>query len=811
MSHPDTPMPIASACPSCGRPLPAPGALCLECAPTLTPPGGAAAAADEIPASLKRIAGFTLLRRLGAGGMGTVYEAYEEAMHRKVALKLIARQLARSEQAAQRFALEAWIGGRLNHPNLVKVYERGSFEDIDYYAMELVDGGSLADVITALKQDGRDAARGLAFGTREYVEWALRQTIAAARGLDAAHRQGVVHRDVKPMNLLLDREQGTVKVADFGLAIDADVTRLTTDGKMLGTPVYMAPEQILGKSRAIDARTDVYALGVTLFELLTLDLPYAGPTQALYLDAVLTQEARRPSRLNNRVGRDLEVVVRKALEKDPRDRYAAAGALADDLENVLNFRPIVARPPSALSRILKWVHRRPVHAVLLGLLLVTVPTVTVLWKRSLEHAALLRQQRLAGLEADLRLQRQRSRYPEMRATASEILAMQPGHVEARRYRSWAAAEVSLADSDPLRAETLRNEALQDSARLIEMLPGSPWPLRFRAFILKKLGRDEEAREAEARAAALPPSEPTDADLFFEALLAGNRGNHDLAIALTTRAYTRNPGNVEAITLRGDAFEALRKFDLAIKDYRIAVALNPDDFDYNRVLARLLDANNDPDQAEEFFKRALALAPPGARGDQICEIHLVLGGRALLRRDDRKGAGEHFERGEAAARACLAAHPHDLNCRVSLSVALMRRNKLLDKPDPAVTAEVVRQYETVVKTPAVQRTHPDDVRAWETAVGNLCDALIETRDLERALPACLEVTRQFPDSATAFYNLAGVHALSGRKEEALASLKKDVELGDTDHEYLASDPWFASLRGEPRFKALLQKMRQAGSQ
>src|SRR5262249_18466705 len=162
-----------------------------------------------------------------------------------------------------------------------------------------------------------------------------------------------------------------------------EATRLTTDGAVMGTLVYMAPEQILGRQREIDARTDVYALGVTLFELLTLELPYAGATQQLYTSAVLTSEARRVRRINRRVGRDLEIVIGKALEKAPRDRYLTAAAFGDDLERVLALRPIEAVPPGQATKAWKWVRRRPVHAALAALLVVGIPTVPYLGWRAI--------------------------------------------------------------------------------------------------------------------------------------------------------------------------------------------------------------------------------------------------------------------------------------------------------------------------------------------------------------------------------------------------------------------------------------------
>ena len=158
--------PTAAKCLACGTALSSPDAPCPECAATHTQ---ADSGAERLPGAVKEIAGYRIIRELGAGGMGTVYEAHEEKMSRRVALKVLSRHLAPSQKAADRFAHEAWIGGKLNHPNLVKIYERGSWQELDYFSMELIDGGSLGDVIRKLKSGGRDERLGLEFGSREYV------------------------------------------------------------------------------------------------------------------------------------------------------------------------------------------------------------------------------------------------------------------------------------------------------------------------------------------------------------------------------------------------------------------------------------------------------------------------------------------------------------------------------------------------------------------------------------------------------------------------------------------------------------------
>jgi tetratricopeptide (TPR) repeat protein len=748
--------------------------------------------------------------------MGTVYEAYEETMRRTVALKVISRHLAPSGRAAERFAREAWIGGRLSHPNLVKVYERGVFEDVEFYAMELADGGSLADVIATLRRDGRDRERDLAFGTREYVLWAIQQVISAARALDHAHRQGVIHRDVKPMNLLLTRDPQVLKVADFGLAVDLEATRMTTAGKTLGTPAYMAPEQILGQSDAIDVRTDVYALGVTLFELLTLELPYVGPTQQLYINAVLTAEARRPSRLNEKVGRDLEIVVRKALEKDPRDRYASAAAFADDLENVLAFRPIAARAPGTAERLWKMARRRPIHAALVLTLVVGTPVVAILGRRTLEHRRLVEALRVEAMWESVRLALQGGRYRETIARAGELLAIAPAHVPALRAR--AAATIYLLQGspapsggspDPQAAAESRRAALADIDRIVALEPQRSWPYRLRAFALSRFGRDDEAGVAAAAAAARRRDPPDDDDLFFAGLLAVESGDFATGTALFSELIARSPDRRDAFGERGEAYESLGETERAVNDFRVAVALAPGSFLGNYRLGRLLTASGDLEEGVPYLRRAVGLDPGNPYGHEALSDGLRRAGRAAAQRGEGEAARALLEEAVDEAQRALRVDPGLPWSNVNLGAALIALTRLRQPPDRGLVLSAIEANERALDALG-SAARDEDRGARAAALSNRCDALTEIRDLERGLAACLEVTRFAPEEAVGFYNLAGVYALLGRADEALEALDRDVALGDLDHEYLAADPWFTALRRDPRFTAILRRMRAAGA-
>jgi WD40 repeat protein len=312
-----------------------------------------------------RVGDYELGEELGRGGMGVVYRARQRSLGRAVALKMLPAGEEGDEEGAARLRAEAEAAARLQHPNIVQVFEVGEQDGRLFLAMELVPGGPLA--------------RRLRNGPLPPTE-AARLVELIARAVHHAHRQGVVHRDLKPGNVLLT-EDGAPKVADFGLAKRLEVGRgRTQSGEVLGTPGYMAPEQAAGRSKEVGPAADIYGLGALLYDLLTARPPFRGDTPLDTLLQVVRDDPVPPRRLNSSVPRDLETVCLKCLEKHPGRRYATAEALADDLRAVLDGRPTVARPLPLWERAARWARRRPVFvltgsaALLIGVvLLVVVP------------------------------------------------------------------------------------------------------------------------------------------------------------------------------------------------------------------------------------------------------------------------------------------------------------------------------------------------------------------------------------------------------------------------------------------------------
>ncbi len=308
---------------------------------------GPTAVAPERPG----VAGYELLGVLGRGGMGVVYKARQVALGRVVALKMVLGGGHARETDLARFRAEAQAIARLQHPNLVQVYEVGEYQGQPWFSMEYVAGGSLHEKIDGKPQPPRQAAE-------------LVRTLALA--LDAVHRQGVVHRDLKPQNVMLTAD-GTPKVMDFGLAKDlGSDAGPTVTGRVVGTPSYMAPEQARGHGWLIGPATDVYALGAVLYEMLTGRPPFQGESAWDTVIQVTSRDPVPPRQLQPKVPRDLETVCLKCLQKEPKKRYPTGQELADDLGRFLAGEPTKARPVGRLERAAKWARRRPAAAALLA-------------------------------------------------------------------------------------------------------------------------------------------------------------------------------------------------------------------------------------------------------------------------------------------------------------------------------------------------------------------------------------------------------------------------------------------------------------
>jgi serine/threonine protein kinase len=446
---------------------------------------------------------FRLLKQIGRGGMGTVYEAYQLSLRRRVALKVLPHAAALDPRQLQRFNNEARAAASLHHPNIVPVYAVGCDRGVHYYAMQHIEGQSLAALIQGLRQPAPSTAPDRAAGTADQTPPLLHpganggKNLAATQGggtspvglapglhagtvpaaavssatlalsgerssnrltffrrmahlalttadaLEHAHQLGVVHRDIKPANLLLDGKY-TLWITDFGLALLHNNAGLTTTGELVGTLRYMSPEQAGGKRGLVDHRTDIYSLGVTLYELLTLEPLFASNDSTQLLHQIACDEPRAPRSIDPTIPFELETIVLKALAKNPAERYATAQELADDLKLFLQDQPVQARRPTLPERIRKWARRHKLMVAWAAVLLVTTTagllasTILIARAHSETKAALDREQRKTE-EAERQRTRAEANFFQARRAidfltqlSAEELVDEPDVLEVRR-------------------------------------------------------------------------------------------------------------------------------------------------------------------------------------------------------------------------------------------------------------------------------------------------------------------------------------------------------------------------------------------
>ena len=463
-------------------------------------------AADDRPVA-GQIGDYELVRELGRGGMGIVYEARQMSLNRRVALKMLPFAAVLDERQISRFRTEAQAAAGLHHPNIVPVFAVGQERGVHFYAMQFVDGQSLGQAIEELQAvdnqpdaspssttaDERGQGPLSTIGSiREsaYFRHVARLGAEAAEALDHAHQFGVVHRDIKPSNLIVDRT-GKLWVTDFGLARVQTEMSVTLPGDVIGTLRYMSPEQARGRGDLVDGRTDVYALGATLYEMVCLEPAHRGDDQQSLLEWINSAPLIAPRRLNPAVPVDLETIILRAMQHHRDDRYTTAGQLADDLRRYLAGKPTLARRSSVIERASRWVARRrkmAVAAAAMLALLTIVSTVSALWIASAN-----RQTVAALADSEANRQRAEAHYQQARHAVDHFAADVADRL----------AEVAGAErlTHELLVDTLGYyQAFLDSAESDPALEHDLAVAHFKSgAILLRLGKPAEAREQFAQA------------------------------------------------------------------------------------------------------------------------------------------------------------------------------------------------------------------------------------------------------------------------------------------------------------------------
>jgi serine/threonine protein kinase/Tfp pilus assembly protein PilF len=656
-------------------------------------PTVATAGTTELAGQSHAFGDYELLEEIGRGGMGVVYKARQLSLGRVVALKVLPLAATMDPRHLQRFHNEARAAAGLHHEHIVPVYAVGQERGVHYYAMQFIDGWTLAQFLEQQRQ-GKDAARpdepaadnapaaapsadtgAQACATtvqtprdaahfRRVAAWG----VEAAEALEHAHQLGIVHRDIKPGNLMLDG-QGKLWVTDFGLARVAADSGLTLTGDLVGTLRYMSPEQALAKRVVIDHRTDVYSLGVTLYELLTGRPAVGGSTREEILRQILDAEPRRPRQLDRAIPRDLETIVLKASAQEPERRYATAQELADDLRRLLLDEPIRARRPSLAQRVRKYArrHRAAVWAIAVVALVLTATGLWYVQDRAEQRAeearreADQRQGTREVLAEATRLQRQ-ARWPQARAVLAQGLAQlgEEPPLELRQPLEQARRDLelvvrldnirmkkadifkgkpywSMADADY--AAAFRDAGLLDEgedatvvAARIRNSPVRPalvaalddWASvareRTRRARLLEIARRADPdplrdrlrepalwEDAKALAAKLAGVEVAALGPQFAVALGVHVSDGD-AIALLTAAQARFPDDFWLNHELGEMHRLAKRWDKAIGYYRAALAVRPDMAVVHLALGVCLGETGGPKEAVAAYRHAVQFGP-----------------------------------------------------------------------------------------------------------------------------------------------------------------------------------------------------------
>jgi serine/threonine protein kinase len=790
----------------------------------------------------KRLGDFRLLREIGRGGMGIVYEAQQISLDRRVALKVLPFAAVLDSRQIARFNHEAKAAAQLLHPNIVSVFAVGVERGVHYYVMQFVDGQPLDRAIAELRKAAGDgpasasarpqlaatlgwrssaaprpaadrpgelawqapgsgpsmAAAGVAAPTTcaaacpsfltaksvsqpEYFRTVVRLGIQAAEALQAAHEHGIVHRDIKPSNLLLDGD-GKLWVTDFGLARFQTDARLTHTGDVVGTLRYMSPEQATGQSALVDQRTDIYSLGATLYELLTLQPAFSGDGGPALLRQIDQQDPRRLRQLQPKIPADLETVVLKAMAKRREERYATSREFADDLQRVLEGKPTIARPPTLPDRCAKWARRhRRLAAAAVAVCLCAVVGMAV-------STTLITREKLKA-EANYQLAEQRLR--ESRQALDRL---------GETYRKLGTLTGNFGSS---------KEAVEENqVRLFERLAAdNPREPNYRrhlalcqnklALALRRAGRIDAAQRAVGEAIRLQ-----------QQLVETSDGSQE---CLSDLALSHNNLGMLRIEI-GDATGAEDSFREAMRLQKRLLETDPNNPEHLQDLAASLNnlsalyVDQRPAQAAALYEEALTYQTQVAAvrpGDWDCQNDLALSYNNLGVVQKRIGhpaeAAASYRRAVDIQRKLVRAAPAQQSYRRDLAVSLNNLGENQDKLGQA--AEAVRSFQQALELQeSLARQNPADVDLQSNLggiynnLGMVWGELHRLDDAAEAFRSAIEhqkvaaarapkVSRYRSFLSKHYFNYGGVLRQLGHAEEAVRTALARRALWPRDPQHL----------------------------
>ena len=735
---------------------------------------------------LPRIIGYEILGVLGVGGMGVVYKARHLRLDRLVALKMIRAGAGAQPDDLARFEAEARAVAAIDHLNIIKIFEIGERDGLPYFSLEFLEGGTLAQQIA---------------GQPQPVDYAAAIIETLARAMDVAHRRGIIHRDIKPSNVLLASD-GTPKIADFGLVkrLEANSTR-TGSGCILGSPSYMSPEQAMGAEHAGPA-TDQYALGATLYELLTGRPPFRGSTTLETLDLVRTAEPVAPSQLLPRMPRDLETICLKALQKDPARRYTDVAALAEDLRRFRGGEPIAARPVSSLERAWRWCRRNPRVAALTATVALLVAVVAV---GSTAGYFVLRQsnRKLVAANTAAENRRVEAENAQQRALEEKKLAVAAGRAAIQQNRQVVEAEreMILKLEDKWRntpaLQEVRRDVLGLATRILESAATTMTALR------SEIGWPIEDEELNWRSVGLAHQRIGEVRMIENQLAEADK-EFRINNEICERVAAAHPENLEyqnrlvrscrqlgvfAQHSLADSKEAMRQYERALEIARKCLAKQPDNDEFKVEVADTLGLMVHVEWRAGHLDRARALLNEDRDILESCSVAWKAGLRhrrnmavlydqlfeVCLRLGDPESARDYNERSVELNESILAERPQNFGILYNL-VRCMNNFGMLLYPmgrDPKGAREYHRKaLELMNRWVKAEPTNAEALQRLATTLYYEATCALKSGDRSGAMAAyrrCLEIReKQATDPNVKIPRLAVMVALARCGEHARAA-------------------------------------------
>ena len=785
---------------------------------------------DDRPDYPDRLGEFRLLERLGGGGMGVVFRAEQPELGREVALKLMRPDHLYFADSRERFRREAEAVARLHHPGIVPVYAFGEESGLPYFAMELVEGRTFGEMIGSAQKANDNMST-------DEVATCARLAAQVADALEHAHARGVLHRDVKPTNVMVSAT-GRAMLVDFGLARTEGESRITRSGGVTGSLPYVAPEIIRGDGPGWTERSDVYSLGVTLYELLTSVCPYLGQSAEETRRRIVEGRPDAIRRTEPRVSRELEVVCLTAMDRDANRRYASAADFARDLRNVLERRPVEARAPGLLLAIRRWVQRHPTLAAsfgLVALLLAAVPLALLVQSKGHERDLEDSLVKVRGARQDA--VREGRRAEEKAKAAEEAMAFIMGvFSEGGSFRSGGRpanaldlvrigvkrARSELSDVPEVRAFILywlgktlielenhaeAAELLEEAVALVRELPDQHF-LHGRALVkladaVLDLGELDRAEQLIAEAApllegqrgaqrgsvkvvsgriAISAQRWHDAETHFLEALALFREDpearpYGIATIRANIATARHRQGrlTDAIAMNREALADLRR---AIEGPHPSIA---------RVLASLglmLKLAGELDEATQCYEDAIAMSTTvlGEDSFTVAGVRLNLGA-LLLQRGNLDASHKSYSAALRVFEARLPEnHPARVECQSSLGAVNSRLGRFAD-----IAAAFPRIIELQIEIEGAEHAKVVYSRVrYAEALMNLGRGKEAVKDLEIACASKNPVAAN--PAVKAHHILAGIHFQAGRMKEAKAVIQRGIEFIDANRAHLAPQEW-----------------------